>query len=212
MHCCECHCAEKVCPLQAIETDCRVQEVEPHGHFETRWSHIRSASEHTIYTILAASVSIAIHTILSIYSYMHAYLRIYRYAHVCVCLRCRRLPEDFPVSAPFVAVSVTGLSHPWIESDGRVRGHPHLTNWNSHCVLGNIIRNVVSEFMAHPPRPSSMVQQQPPSNAADSSVSSSTRSPSQQPQQAQSGQDSNQPNRIALPPIPSKFEDLEALR
>lgn len=108
---------------------------------------------------------------------------------------CRALPDEFPAKAPVVSVSVDNLQHPWIDRQGRVQGHPHLDNWNSHCVLGNIIRNVVSEFMSNPPR---VGGDQSPAQAE----------PVQRQQQAASDVESN---RIALSPIPEKFDELDAL-
>ena len=64
------------------------------------------------------------------------------------------LSESFPTVAPVLQI-MTHATHPWLSTDGycRVIGHPELAQWNPHCNLGKVVKEVVSEFCTHPPKP-----------------------------------------------------------
>lgn len=109
---------------------------------------------------------------------------------------CRRLPADFPAVSPLLTVSVAHLSHPLIGADG-VIVHPQLSNWNTHCALGNIVRTISTDFLANPPVYN---PPQPRPDKAQAAAAAAAASPTSQ-----------QPNPIALPPIPQVCEELRRL-
>jgi hypothetical protein len=139
--------------------------------------------------------------------------------------------------APLIRVDSTEFQHSWLDPQGIVVGHPHLVRWNAHCILGNVVRNIVSEFVARPPTkattfPGALASSLPTpsivgsqsyqygSTPATSGINSvpamsyyaaprSNDQPAEEKSQPPPPDNSHIQNRISLPPVPSTFDEIK---
>jgi len=61
------------------------------------------------------------------------------------------LPQGFPLGPPYIRV-IPNITHPWVNVQMYVAGHPKLAGWNMHNNLGQIVKEVADEFIKNPPR------------------------------------------------------------
>jgi len=108
------------------------------------------------------------------------------------------LPPNFPAVAPTIRMVTENVTHPWLDGRGNVIGSNSLFAWNQSSNLGQIVSEIMHQFIAIPPKLSR--------------GSKSTAHPPPYMQSTHQGpSESNSNESLALPPIPNDFDELKAL-
>ena len=109
------------------------------------------------------------------------------------------LPSDFPTVAPTIRIVDQGVTHPWLDSSGRLMGLSTLYRWDQRTSwLGNVVNEALKEFVKHPPHFN------PAISAAQRISRPRASSP---PRYSQSSQ--SKASHLQMPAVPSSFKELE---
>lgn len=123
------------------------------------------------------------------------------------------LPPGFPYSiGPSVRILDDGITHPWLDRNGRVIGHPQLLQWRPDFNLGIIIKQTMDEFCTHAPKiitPGAMANGNRIANPSASAMMAQSQGSNHNFNGSLSS--SQIEDRLGLPQVPTSFPEVEAL-
>lgn len=125
------------------------------------------------------------------------------------------LPPDFPNLAPIIRIADQGVTHPWLDANGRVVGLSMLYHWNARTSdLGQVVQAALTEFCMRPPNVTPGFRAAAQAAAAvpvQQQFVSQPVMPVPQPIAKPNVEHEHSSKDIQLPPIPDAYPELENL-